>query len=228
MSYTLSRNINQSAVCAHAPRVPKCESARDGSDLAQHRLPRRRRVRPPFHACGTAGGAAVAKEAAGPPRPPLRPSLARLLRRRRAVGGAVGRVAPRVRRVKVARAVAHGGAGPAQPRPRGRKRQPHGTSAVVCAAHSEHRVSTTEKKTVNTAEHDRIRLNTCLSSAGCRCSSAASMRTSAAMPSTSGGVRGSTHGSCRPFASRVIASPVSREVCCACPMVDTDLTAILK
>ena len=30
-----------------------------------------------------------------------------------------------------------------------------------CAAYSEHRVNTTEKNTVNTAEYDRIQLNTC-------------------------------------------------------------------
>mmetsp|Transcript_26747 Transcript_26747/g.85121 ORF Transcript_26747/g.85121 Transcript_26747/m.85121 type:complete len:211 (+) Transcript_26747:378-1010(+) len=57
---------------------------------------------------------------------------------------------------------------------------------------------------------------------------AASIKVRAAIASTSGGVRGSTHGSWRPLASSTVALPVKSEVSCARPMVDTGLTATRK
>lgn len=57
---------------------------------------------------------------------------------------------------------------------------------------------------------------------------AASARTSAAMPSTRGGVRGSTQGSWRPLASRTTSSPPKVAVLWARPMVETGLTATRK
>mmetsp|Transcript_5002 Transcript_5002/g.12958 ORF Transcript_5002/g.12958 Transcript_5002/m.12958 type:complete len:219 (+) Transcript_5002:462-1118(+) len=58
-----------------------------------------------------------------------------------------------------------------------------------------------------------------------RCIITASASTMVVIPSSRGGARGSTHGSCRPFASRTVSVPSKVEVCCACPMVETALIA---
>ena len=46
-----------------------------------------------------------------------------------------------------------------------------------------------------------------------------SMMTSAAMVSTIGTARGTTHGSCRPFAARTPEDPSYRAVGCSCEIV---------
>jgi len=55
-----------------------------------------------------------------------------------------------------------------------------------------------------------------------------SMITSAAMVSTIGTARGTTHGSCRPFAARTPDDPSYRAVGCSCEIVAGGLKPILR